>query len=95
MDKRYEKGPWSLGHIDYDRGDGAFADIDLPHHGAVLTAVYRMADEEESPRLEEHARRVVASLNACAGIDVRILHDPEFKKYVKLAADFMAIQEGK
>lgn len=54
-------------------GAGAWVEIDSANHGAAALAVWRMEDDDRSAACEEFARRLVASLNACAGVPVEVL----------------------
>jgi hypothetical protein len=60
-------------------GSGSFAEIDVSgfdarhnnsgNHGGFAMTVWRMSDAERSPEKEELTRFMVASANACAGIN--------------------------
>lgn len=81
----YENGPWELGSQvtpdDFDgirRGCEHYRFIDHKRHGEIALVVWCMEGEKSSPDLEAHANRIVASLNACAGIDIVTLVDGGF-----------------
>lgn len=54
-------------------GAGAWVELDSPDHGAAALAVWRMEDDDRSVACEEFARRLVASMNACAGVPAEVL----------------------
>lgn len=59
----------------YLNGDGDVIEIDNGNHGGAAFVIWRMADDERSPRCEEFAHRLVASTNACAGISIENLEN--------------------
>lgn len=66
---------------------------DHSHLGAVL-AVWRMEDDERSPKQEEFCRRLVASFNACAHIDLKRLESGETQNLVQQLAEVTAQRDA-
>lgn len=66
----------TIGEVDANEHDepcGDWIDLDLPNHGGVAKAVWRMEGAKRSPKMEETARRMVASWNHCRAMSLEAL----------------------
>lgn len=66
MTDKHTSEPWSLREIDLDGCEV------VDHRGQPVAALYR-EDGEDGSRMLEHARRIVACVNACKGIETEQL----------------------
>ena len=86
--RKHVAEPWSLGEIYTDaelsavysdsRPDyiGKHIAIDSPCHGAHTMVVWKMKDDDiSSPECEATAERIVACINACAGVPTEQLEE--------------------
>lgn len=62
-----------------DGEGGEFIEINNGDHSGAAIVVWRMEDDDRSPRCEEFAIRIEASLNACASIPTYQLTDEDGK----------------
>jgi len=75
MDSKHTPGPWRIGEklssaemqslLD---GNGHFVEIDAPTHGALAFVVWRMEDDDTSPKQEASAHLIAAAPDLFAAL---------------------------
>ena len=61
MTTQHTPGPWKIGEITGGQDGGIWAEIDGQGHSGIAQVVWKMEDDERTPRCEANARLIAAA----------------------------------